>query len=411
MTSEDTSRLMQFSPILRCMNVLFIQVNGSLNGVRQVFRQQLGGVQCFMDYVLCRIDPLLSLQRDYAQVVSIGEETRQAKTFILRPSFLWKGFLAGQHIQLETEINGVRYRRFYSISSAPTLFAERGLISITVKKIPGGRISNHLHKTLRVGDILAIGKAVGRFICDQLDSEQLYTKSCREESVPIAENSKEVLFIAAGSGVTPFKSMLETLYSEKPERKVTLILYANRADELIFNIWLSQLSEQWSNFRLITHCGEQISLDSLRSDCPDMAQRAVYLCGPVGFMDKTIRFARELDVPSDTIRQENFGNVSRPSALVDAAGINLMLVEAEVLFTKTGKKIKSPGGKTLLELAEQSGLHPKYGCRRGICHECTCQREGGDIFNTLTGALVPKEQNRIQACISVPVGDLVVSDW
>ena len=85
--------------------------------------------------------------------------------------------------------------------------------------------------------------------------------------------------------------------------------------------------------------------------------------------------------------------------------------EAHVSFNASGVLIKSSGADSLLALAEQAGLTPKYGCRAGVCHECTCQRISGQVMNMMTGKMIPEEQNQIQACISVPVGDLTISNW
>ena len=88
---------------------------------------------------------MFSIKHNAAEVIQVINETADTKTFILRPSSRWLGFKAGQYINIQVEINGVTIRRNYSISSAPKTFKEKQLISISVKKIDGGRVSTHLH--------------------------------------------------------------------------------------------------------------------------------------------------------------------------------------------------------------------------------------------------------------------------
>ena len=81
------------------------------------------------------------------------------------------------------------------------------------------------------------------------------------------------------------------------------------------------------------------------------------------------------------------------------------------MLAKTQQTLTATGEKTLLELAEQAGLKPKFGCRIGVCHECKCTKASGRVMNTLSGELVSEEQTQIQACISIPVGDVEIENW
>ena len=122
-------------------------------------------------------------------------------------------------------------------------------------------------------------------------------------------------------------------------------------------------------------------------------------------MGAVLKCTDALSVPQKQITLENFGSntpVSKGDMKNGKGGV--------VHFSKSDKKITSPGDKTLLELAELMGLNPKYGCRNGICFECKCERGTGQVMNRLTGELIPEEQSQIQTCISVPVGDVSITD-
>lgn len=352
------------------------------------FWQQDGTLQTYLDFLMSEIDPMLSHKRNTAEVVQAINETADTKTFVLRPSSRWLGFKAGQYINIEVEVNGVRVRRNYSISSAPKTFIEQQLISITVKKVDGGRASTHLHERLAIGDILTIGNATGEFTLDRL--------STTRQVVP-------PIFIAAGSGITPVMSMLYQLKDEDPKQPCTLIYYSHNAQSLIFEKPLKMLAASMPNFEFIPHFTESegyITSKQLLLDCPDIAERAIYLCGPSEFMTSVAQYGDCLGVTPERISQESFGLPTSSQHKSDSTG--------QVSFLKSGKSIKSTGKKTLLELAESAGLNPKYGCRSGICHECKCTKETGEVLNTLTGQLIPNDQTHIQACISVPVGDISI---
>ncbi|MFD2231083.1 ferredoxin reductase [Alkalimarinus sediminis] len=352
------------------------------------FWQQEGTLQTYLDFLLSEIDPMLSRKRNVAEVIQIIDETADTKTFVLRPSSRWQGFVAGQYINVETEINGVMIRRNYSISCAPKLFREQQLISITVKKIEGGRASTHLHERLIVGDTLTIGLASGDFTLQQPISTQPPAKP---------------LFIAAGSGITPIMSMIKQIKEETPEQSISLIYYVNNPQALIFESQLQTLSKSMPNFSFYPHFTESegyITSQQLQLDCPDIAERTLYLCGPQGFMKSASAHCLDLGLAPERMHQESFGSYVPANFQPGTAG--------QIRFLNSGKYIESNGKKTVLELAESAGLNPKYGCRSGICHECKCTKSTGQVLNRLTGELIPDDQTHIQACISIPVGDLSI---
>lgn len=351
---------------------------------------QDGSLQTYLDFLLTEIDPMFSLKRNAAEVINIITETADTKTFILRPSSRWLGFNPGQYINIEVEINGVTIRRNYSISSAPKMFNEQQLISITVKKIDGGRVSTHLHERLAVGDIITIGDAGGDFTLD-------HSTTISPDAYP--------LFIAAGSGITPVMSMLNKLKDDGFSAPITLIYYSNNAQSVIFDQSLKALATSMPNVSINPHFSESegyISEQQLLLDCPNIAKRAIYLCGPQAFMASVQSHCQQIGVPTNNILQESFGVPIHSNLKSSTKG--------QVNFLRSGKHIQSNGDKTLLELAEAAGLKPKYGCRSGICHECKCTKNTGRVLNKLTGELTPIDQTHVQTCISIPVGDVSIEN-
>ena len=163
------------------------------------------------EFWMGELDPLRSLTEIRARVVEVVEETEDTKTFVLQPNAAWRGHRAGQHASVEVEVNGVRVRRCYSISSRPG----EALVSITVKRVPGGRVSAWLHEHTRSGDILRLGAAAGDFV------------------LPGATPAK-LLLLSGGSGITPVMSMLRDLGAHDALDDVVFVHYARSRADVIF---------------------------------------------------------------------------------------------------------------------------------------------------------------------------------
>ena len=132
------------------------------------------------------IDPLRSPAQLRARIVAIHPETADAATLVLRPGRGWAGHVPGQYVRIGVDVNGVRRWRAYSVTSPPR---PDGCITITVKAIPDGVVSNHLVHRARPGTVLQLDQATGDF------------------TVPPVAPAKS-LFVTAGSGITPVLGML-----------------------------------------------------------------------------------------------------------------------------------------------------------------------------------------------------------
>jgi ferredoxin-NADP reductase len=344
----------------------------------------------YLDLILCDIDPIFSQQRIGAEIVKIIQETKDTTTLVLKANIRWKGFLPGQYISIELDINGVRMQRNYSISSSPQLFKDKGIFSITVKSIAGGKVSAYINQHTQTKDVIYISDAKGDFTLSPF-------KFKSELDATLTP-----LFIAAGSGITPIMSMIENLLDSQYERDISLVYYVNTPEDVIFEDRLSRLAGSFPQFHFIPHFSDQegfITKDVLENDCSgDLCNKQVFICGPQVFMDSVQSIAKNCGIEQDSIQLEQFGSATNTSFKSEKSG--------QVKFERSGKSIPSNGDKSLLELAELAGLAPKYGCRSGICCECKCQRPEGTLLHKQTGQLIPEDQSHIQTCISMPVGDV-----
>ena len=139
------------------------------------------------------VNPLWTTHALMARVEDVRAETADCSTLTLRPGTNWRTHRAGQFVRLGVAIGGQRHTRTYSISSAPG--REDGCITVTVKAVPGGRVSEHLIRQVQVGQYLPIGEPQGEFVLP--------------ESMPV-----HPLFITGGSGITPIMSMLRNYAQE-----------------------------------------------------------------------------------------------------------------------------------------------------------------------------------------------------
>ncbi|HEX5661259.1 MAG TPA: FAD-binding oxidoreductase, partial [Polyangiales bacterium] len=171
------------------------------------------------------VNPLWSTHALQARIESVWDETADARTLTLRPGHNWRAHRAGQYIRVGVPIDGKQLTRTYSISSAPG----DELIQITVKAI--GRVSQHLVRTAQPGDYLPIGIPQGEFVLP--------------DATPVSP-----LFVSAGSGVTPIRSMLDHLIAQDRLPHVTHVHYAPHARDVVFGDALRELTTKHPRYTL-----------------------------------------------------------------------------------------------------------------------------------------------------------------
>jgi len=324
---------------------------------------------------LHELDPIWSLTEIRARVVDVVRETADVKTFVLRPNRRWHGHRAGQYTTIEVEINGVRVRRCYSISSSPA----DPRVAITVKRVPGGRVSSWLHDHVGAGDVIVLGAAAGDFVLPDHEPAQL-------------------LLISAGSGITPVMSIMRDLAARNAIRDVTFVHYAHSRADVIFRAELDALAGHHPGLRLLVHAvdeGGRFDEEGFARRVPDFAERATYLCGPPGLM---ARVEQLWDQAGAALRSERFA-LPTVASTTDSRLVRLRLARSDraVAVTTTG---------TLLEQLERAGERPASGCRIGICHTCKCRKRRGAVRNLLNGSISREPDEDIQLCISAPCSDI-----
>lgn len=324
------------------------------------------------------IDPLRSGATLRGRIVAVNPETRDAVTVVIRPGRGWRGHVPGQYVRIGIDVEGVRQWRAYSVTSA----ADRPdrTITITVKAIPDGRVSNHLVRRARPGTVVQLDQAAGDF---HLPTD------------PAAALPERVLFVTAGSGITPVMGMLR---NAPGLRDVVVVHSAPTASDVIFGGELRALARR-GRIRLVErHTDAEGLLDVAELDdlVPDWRERETWACGPTGLLDAIDAHWAASGVV-DRLHVERF----RPNLLVTGEG-------GTVTFARAGVTVEADGATPILTAGEEAGVIMPSGCRMGICRGCVVPlRQGAvrDLRNgVLTQASEPGDGVTIQTCVSAPAG-------
>src|SRR3954466_78515 len=209
------------------------------------------------------------------RVETVHPETADAATLVIRPGADWTGHVPGQYVRVGVDVDGVRCWRAYSLTHGPRA---DGRISITVKAVPGGQVSPYLVRHTRPGTMLHLEQATGEFV------------------LPVT-GPRKLLFVTAGSGITPVIGMLRNLYPStdsgvlRPARSASYdIVVLHGAPTEPDSIFLRDLRsmDAVGAIRLVARYDDEhgvLDLDDLDALVPDLAERTTFACGPGGLLD------------------------------------------------------------------------------------------------------------------------------
>jgi ferredoxin-NADP reductase len=320
------------------------------------------------------LNPLRSGAEPRGRIVAVEPETADAATLVIKPGRGWRRHIAGQYIRIGVDVDGVRQWRAYSLTSP--LDRPDGCITITVKAIPGGLVSNHLVHSARVGTIVQLNQACGEF------------------TLPDTRPAK-VLFVTAGSGITPVMGMLRNRDDRLAD--VVVVHSAPTSKDVIFGAELGQLAAA-GHIRLVelhTDTDGLLDAETLEQLVPDLAERETWACGPIGLLDAMEQHFEQTGRATQ-LHTERF----RPNILVTGEG-------GQVSFARSGTVIEADGVTPLLDAGEAAGVLMPSGCRMGICFGCVAPLREGAVRDLRTGDLTTAAAGDgvlIQTCVSAAAG-------
>jgi ferredoxin-NADP reductase len=322
------------------------------------------------------LNPLWSARELRGAIVDVQPETSDSATVRIKPGWGFSGkYQPGQYVGIGLRVDGRWHWRSYSLTSVPT--RHKKIISITVKATPEGFLSSHLVNGVKPGTIVRLAAPTGDFTMPDPPPDKM-------------------LFITAGSGITPVMAMLRTLRRRDQHPDVVHIHSAPTADDVIFGDELRQLERDDSDYRLhlqLTAEMGKLDLADIGEQVPDWQQREAWVCGPNAILDSAEKLWQKHDL-TDKLHMERF-TIER----TDKGGEG-----GTVTFAISDKTVELDGATSLLEGGEQVGIQMPFGCRMGICQSCVLPLESGHVRDFRSGA-EHGPGDRIQTCISAASGD------
>lgn len=331
----------------------------------------------------------------------------------------------GQFLTLDLEIAGEAINRCYTISSAPT---RPHAISITVKRVPGGPVSNFLHDTLKPGSELRAVGPMGDFTC-------------------FRHAAGKYLFLSGGSGITPLMSMARTFHDLAIPRDIVFVHAARSPADIIFRDELELMARNQNGaFKFAPVCeGDaprepwhglkgRLSLQMLKLTAPDFMEREIFVCGPSPFMAAVRTMLGEAGFDMARHHEESFNfeelAAAEPEVALEVAAAELAeaakqaeapapmgeapvaapVTTYQVTFAKTGRTIEVPSDKFVLDMARRAGVRLPSSCSKGLCGTCKSKLNSGTVDMKHQGGIRQREidAGMVLLCCSKPTSDLVV---
>ncbi len=354
-----------------------------LQTVQTISNRLPKGTSAWINFGLSHLSKTWSVNRVKAKVIRITEESPDVKSFYLEPNGLWKGFLPGQHVNVSLKINGRFQTRTFSFSSHP----KEKLLRITIKKIPGGLVTNTIHTSSKVGDIWELGEATGDF---------LITKNIETE---------KYLFLSGGSGITPILSQLKELSKKNSSSKITLLYFSKSEKDILFKNELNLLTHTLQNFKVVHFLSEEknpkynfgiFGESILKTHVPDFKDHSTFFCGPEPLKQVVFNLYEKENI-LDKILCEDFGLFNQKTIETTE------LQKVKLLFRAREEEI---GSGNILDSLLDKGISLQHGCKSGICNTCACMKSKGRVKNLITGKISDDSREKIKLCVSVAMTEI-----
>ena len=319
-------------------------------------------------------------------------------------------FVPGQYLTLRSDVGGEDIRRSYSICSTP-----QKNLRVGIKKVDGGKFSTFA-QSLHTGDRLQVMLPDGRFTCE-----------------PGSGDGRNLLLIAAGSGITPVLSIARSVLEREPESIVTLV-YANRSTSSI--MFLEELEdlkdrflERFHMYHVLSREAQDVELFHGRIDVArieEMTNKGVidpqnadgiYLCGPSQMTLELAEHFKSSGISAEKVKTELFEVPGEEKPAVISEETRKVVeegVEIEVVLDGiTRNFVLSDEQDTVLKAAEKSGHELPFSCAGGMCATCRCKVVEGEAVMDKNFSLDKWELEAgfVLACQSRPKTERLVLDF
>ncbi len=312
----------------------------------------------------------------------------------------------GQFLTLMPVVDGKKIRRAYSMSSSPNKDAS---LAVTVKRLPGGAVSNYLLDRLRAGEAMEVMEPMGHFVCE-----------------PNPTRSRQLVLFGAGSGITPLMSMLKSVLPVETRTTVFLIYGSRNEDSIIFKTQLADLQTKYADRLEVRHVlsqpkswnrsagrinqGKAIELLEELGVKPTQAE--FFVCGPDGLMHEVEGALAVLGVPKEQIHKESFAPTQETHGEVveEEEGGSLKAQTVTVIYEGAEYKVDVAPHQTILEAALELDIDLPYSCQAGMCTACMGKCTAGKVQLDEEDGLTDSELKAgfILTCVAHPLTKDVV---
>ncbi len=348
-------------------------------------------------------------ERQYLQISEIKEETKSTRTFKLVPdpdsmTTELAYFRPGQYLSLKVKVNGVEITRPYSLASSPK-DALHGLYELTIRREEEGFLTHYIWDHWKVGTKVKCSGPEGFFYYEPL------------------RDLKNIVGIAGGSGITPFRSIAKAIIEELIDAKLTLLYGSSEEDDIIYYKEFKELEKNYPDkFKVvyILSCDEItlegcehgfITADIIEKYC-DVKNSSFFICGPQIMYDFVENEMEKFTLPHKRIRREAFGEIkdviNLPEFPKDLAEKSF---KVKVHVGNLMKEIPALSTESILVAMERANLAPPSKCRSGECGFCRSLLISGDVYVSPFSdwrRSADKKFNYFHPCASYPISDLEI---
>jgi ferredoxin-NADP reductase len=335
-----------------------------------------------------------------ARVARVVDETPDVRTLVLIPEAgPLPPYLPGQYVNVFVEVNGVKTSRPMSITSAPNGGDE---LALTVKRMPDGFVSQHLTEAVQPGDVLTISGPEGDF-----------------HHSPVRDGD-DLVFIAGGSGVTPFMGMTEHLLATRPDARIQLFYGSQDPAAIIYEERLRRLSAQHERLEVVFVVdeaapgweGEVGLIDEalLSRSLRGAASETYFVCGPPAMQRAVKRHLEALGVVERRIRVEATGPAEDPTRLPGWPEALSPDQHVTLRIEGTDEQIEARTGEPLLNALERAGHAIPALCRSGCCGSCRTRVVSGDVVTPDAPGVRASDRSAgfVHACVGHATSDVTL---
>lgn len=311
-------------------------------------------------------------------------------------------FRAGQYLTIKHPSAEGEIRRSYSLCSSPT----DAKITVGIKKVPGGAFSVYANEKLTPGDVLEVMPPHGRFVLES------------------GEQRAKIMAFAAGSGITPIMSIVQTALAGNPESQVILVYGNQSREETMFFEELEALKNTYPDRLSIHYLFSRNKEDEgmfgridksivnyiTKNKHKDFVPDSYYLCGPESMIETVTETLLENGVAQDNIHHELF---TASESEGDTSGIPEGMTHLEVILDDSVHTLEMDHKTLVLDAVLKAKIDAPYSCQGGVCSTCIARIKEGTAKMERNQILTDSEleEGFILTCQAHPTSEILKIDY